>query len=142
MAKSLPELIADHGDTTVLRWLDERLRLKAEVGRLEAIVDKLPRRREAAMSKQDKLHDPSWLAAAFIAYEADEPHVDLPGCEACDRYPAIQPDVWEAYCVHEHLGDCMGQPCPCVRCAAEMARHKAEWVISQAQKAAAAGEGR
>ena len=80
------------------------------------------------------LEDPKWLAAALLAYEADEPHVDLPDCkiDTVQYYPPIEPDELERWRHADHLGDCTNQPCPCVRCAGEMAYHKAKWVIQKA----------
>ena len=81
------------------------------------------------------LLDPKWLAAALASYEADEPHIDTSRDPVVsDSYPPIDPDVWEDYLKEDHMGDCTNQPCPCVKCAAEMVRHKAEWVIEQASR--------
>ena len=84
----------------------------------------------------DNLRDPKWLAAAIASYEADEPHVDLPDCKADspNYYPPIDPDLWERYRYEEHMGDCVGEPCACVRCAAEMTRDKAEWIIQKSKE--------
>jgi hypothetical protein len=81
----------------------------------------------------DKLSDPRWLAAAILAYEADEPHIKLPDCIGSDYYPSIDPDSAERDLEQPHNGDCVQQPQACVRCFAGLARHKAEWIIEQAK---------
>ena len=81
------------------------------------------------------LLDPAWLAAALASYEVDEPHIDTtPDPDVSDYYPPIDPEGWEGYLKEDHMGDCTNQPCPCVKCAADMVRHKAEWVIEQASR--------
>jgi hypothetical protein len=77
--------------------------------------------------------DPRWLAAALLAYEADEPHIELPDCIGSDYYPPIDPDSAERDLKQPHYGDCVQQPQACVRCFAEMARHKAEWIINRSR---------
>ena len=76
------------------------------------------------------LSDPAWLAAALASYEADEPH---DADETDSYYPPIDVEEQRRSSEEPHSDECVSLGAgPCPRCQAESARHKAEWLLSQA----------
>ena len=74
---------------------------------------------------------PEELARLILSYESDPPHVDLPNMSGSDYYPEVTESDLEDFLQQEHHGDCTNVPAVCMRCVAEQALHKADWILRQ-----------
>jgi len=74
------------------------------------------------------------LAPLLASYEMDEPHT-FPGPHDYDQdsnhYPEFTWGEIAEWLAVEHEGDCVNQPQPCRRCAAEDWWHKAQWIAGK-----------
>lgn len=75
------------------------------------------------------------LTRLLASYEADEPHVNLPGLnvgdEASQFYPEFTPEQVGEWLDAPHEGDCIELPAPCRRCRMESWAHKARWMAAR-----------
>lgn len=71
------------------------------------------------------------LCLLLASYEMDEPHADLPRLTGSRHYPTYTAEEFASWLAMDHHGDCTGLPAPCIRCYAEMIRHKANWLAER-----------
>lgn len=73
------------------------------------------------------------IACAIVSYESDVPHVEVPDFKPDndEYYPEISFEDIKVWQEMEHHGDCINMPATCMRCIADEAIHKAEFIASK-----------